>query len=102
MKMLEYGLVLCEDDQDIVDLYANGLMEALKVQGCSWWVCPEATCACWSWGRWWQRWPAWMAQDDANALMASCSLGEARRAGLFPGGRSWHREPGHASGSRSS
>ena len=35
MKMLEYGLVLCEDDQDIVDLYANGLMEALKVQGCS-------------------------------------------------------------------
>ena len=35
MKMREYGLVLCEDDQDIVDLYANGLMEALKVQGCS-------------------------------------------------------------------
>lgn len=35
MKMLEYGLVLCEDDQDIVDVYANGLMEALKVQGCS-------------------------------------------------------------------
>lgn len=35
MKMREYGLVLCEDDLDIVDLYANGLMEALKVQGCS-------------------------------------------------------------------
>ncbi len=35
MKMLEYGLVLCEDDQDIVDLYANGLMEWLGVQGCS-------------------------------------------------------------------
>ena len=35
MKMLEYGLVLCEDDLDIVDTFANRLMEALKVPGCS-------------------------------------------------------------------
>ena len=35
MKMLEYGLVLAEDDQDVVDVYARGLMEALKVEGCT-------------------------------------------------------------------
>lgn len=35
MKMLEYGLVLCEDDQDIVDIYAKGMMEALRVDGCT-------------------------------------------------------------------
>ena len=35
MKMLEYGLVLCEDDLDIVDTFANRLMDALKVPGCS-------------------------------------------------------------------
>ena len=35
MKMLEYGLVQCEDDQDIVDIYAKGLMEALRVDGCT-------------------------------------------------------------------
>ena len=33
--MLEYGLVLAEDDQDVVDVYARGLMEALKVEGCT-------------------------------------------------------------------
>lgn len=35
MKMLEYGLVLAEDDQDIVGIYAKGLMEALRVDGCT-------------------------------------------------------------------
>ena len=35
MKMLEYGLVLCEDDPAIVDRYAYDLMAELRVQGCS-------------------------------------------------------------------